>query len=51
MTKEDIGNDREKHRIESAAVLKNITNEAKRRPDLLAALIMSWLDEDKKTKK
>ena len=53
MMKEDIGNDKEnyKHKSESAAILKNVTNEAKRRPDLLAALIMTWLDEDAKVNK
>ena len=48
MIKEDISNDKEKYKIESTAILKNVSNEAKRRPDLLAALIMSWLDEDTK---
>jgi len=53
MIKEDNSDENEKNRIEAAAILKNIINEAKRRPDLLAALIVSWLDEDTeiKTKK
>ena len=44
--KEDISDDKEKCRRESSAILKNISGEAQRRPDLLAALIMSWLDEE-----
>ena len=51
MIKEDISNDKEKNNIQSAAILKNVSNEAQRRPDLLAALIMTWLDEDTETKK
>ncbi|MCL2767641.1 MAG: transglutaminase family protein [Synergistaceae bacterium] len=50
MLKEN-GDNNENSKIESAAVLKNVSNEAKRRPDLLASLIMSWLDEDMKAKK
>ena len=46
MIKEDIFNDKEKNKVESDAIYRNVSNEAKRRPDLLAALIMSWLDED-----
>ena len=53
MKKEDISIDKEKEniRIRSAAILKNVSNEAKKRPDLLAALIRTWLDEDTGTKK
>jgi len=46
MIKEDISIDKENHKIESAAILKKVSNEAKRRPELLADLIMSWLDEE-----
>ena len=48
MTEDNISNNKEKYNIESVAVLKSIGNEAQRRPDLLAALIMTWLDEDAK---
>ena len=50
MIKEDIGNDKIKHGSESAAILGNVVHEAKRRPDLLAALIMTWLDDDMEIK-
>ena len=44
--KESMSSDNGKYETESAVVLKNVTHEAKRRPDLLASLIMTWLDED-----
>ena len=49
--KEDISNDKGKYEKESAVILKNVTHEAKRRPDLLASLIITWLDEDTNERK
>ncbi|MCL1940360.1 MAG: hypothetical protein FWG09_00350 [Synergistaceae bacterium] len=44
--KEGMSSGNAKYETESAVILKNVTHEAKRRPDLLAALIMTWIDED-----
>ena len=51
MIKEGISGGNGKCETESAVILKNVTHEAKRRPDLLAALIMTWLDEDANERK